>query len=141
MKVMPFVKEVTINAPVSKVWKAITDKDEMNKWYFDLPEFAPVVGCEFHFYGGPPEKSYKHLCKVTEVNSGKKITYSWSYEGEPGKSYVTFELFDEQGKTRVKLTHEGLETFTSGNPDLAPENFAKGWYYIIGKSLIEYIEN
>ena len=34
-----FVIERTFNAPVAAVWKAITDKDEMKKWYFDLTDF------------------------------------------------------------------------------------------------------
>ena len=55
MKNKPVVKEITVNAPASKVWKAITDKDEMKKWYFDLKEFKPEVGFEFSFMGGPSE--------------------------------------------------------------------------------------
>ncbi len=33
----PFIIERTYNAPVSKVWSAITDKDQMKQWYFDIP--------------------------------------------------------------------------------------------------------
>ncbi len=44
MKTEPFVIERTYNAPISKVWKAITDKEEMKEWYFDLAEFKPEVG-------------------------------------------------------------------------------------------------
>jgi len=71
---------------------------------------------------------------------GKKISYSWRYDGYEGSSLVTFELFDEGGKTRVKLTHSGLETFPASNPDLAAGNFLEGWTMIIGKSLKEYLE-
>ena len=35
----PIVLERVFNMPLSKVWKAITDKNEMKKWYFDLAEF------------------------------------------------------------------------------------------------------
>jgi uncharacterized protein YndB with AHSA1/START domain len=134
-----FTIERTYNAPVSKVWKAISDKNEMKKWYFDLPEFRAEVGCEFQFLGGPDEKQYLHLCKVTEVIKEKKLAYSWRYDGFEGNSFVTFELFEE-GKTRLKLTHAGLETFPANNPDLARENFVEGWTGIIGKSLKEFLE-
>ena len=33
------VIERTYNAPVEKVWKALTDVDQMRQWYFDLKEF------------------------------------------------------------------------------------------------------
>ncbi len=75
MQQEPFVIEKTFNAPVEMVWKAISDKDEMKKWYFDLAEFKPEVGFEFRFSGGPsPEKMYLHLCKVTEVIENKKLS-------------------------------------------------------------------
>ena len=107
----PIVKEITVNASLSKVWKAITDKDEMKKWYFDLKEFKPEVGFEFRFMGGPSkDRQYLHICEIIEVEENNKLKYSWRYDGYPGKSFVTFELFEEGKKTKIKLTHEGLET-------------------------------
>src|SRR5665213_2336171 len=119
MKAEPFVIERTLNAPSEKVWKTITDRDQMKQWYFDLAEFKPEVGFEFTFIGGSEEKSYVHLCKITEVVPGKKLQYSWRYDEYPGNSFVTFELFPDGDKTTLKLTHEGLETFPSDNKDFA----------------------
>ena len=48
----PFVIERTYNAPVEKVWKAITDNDLMKQWYFKIAAFKPEVGFEFSFDGG-----------------------------------------------------------------------------------------
>lgn len=140
MKNEPFVIERTMNAPIADVWKAITDKKEMKKWYFDLEKFKPEVGFEFSFYGGTDEKRYLHLCRVTEVIPGKKLSYTWRYDEYPGNSTVTFELFPEGNKTRLKLSHHGLETFPKDNPDFAVESFTQGWNFIIGKSLPEYLE-
>lgn len=140
METKPIVKEVTLNAPISKVWKALTDKDEMKHWYFELEEFKPEVGFEFQFYGGSEEKKYLHLCKITEVIPNKKVAYSWKYEGYQGESFVTFELFAEGDKTRLKLTHEGLESFPSDNSDFSKENFVTGWNHIIYKSLKDYLD-
>lgn len=141
MNYKPFVMERTYDAPISKVWKALTDKDEMKQWYFDLAEFKPETGFEFQFYGeGHKGEKYLHLCKISEVVPGKKLTYSWRYDGYEGNSYVTFELFEEGDKTRLKLTHEGLETFPQNNPDFAKESFAEGWTHIIGVSLPGFVE-
>ena len=93
MSTQPIIKEVTINASAEKVWNAITDKDEMKLWYFNLEEFKPEVGFEFSFEGGNEDRVYIHLCKITEVIPGKKLTYSWQYKNYPGISYVTFEIF------------------------------------------------
>ncbi len=138
----PFTIERTYAAPVPLVWKAISNKEEMQKWYFsDLDQFKAEVGREFQFYAGGKEKRYLHICKVTEVIENKKISYTWKYEGREGNSLVTFELFPEGSKTRIKLTHAGLETFSgSSNMDFEKESFAKGWDYFIGKQLKEFVE-
>lgn len=138
-KTEPFIVESTYHAPVGKVWQAITDNAKMKQWYFDIAEFKPEVGCEFEFYGENEGVKYRHLCVVTAVEKEKKLAYSWRYDGYPGNSVVTFVLFSEGDKTRIKLTHEGLETF----PDLKDfkrENFATGWNEIIGTMLKEYVE-
>jgi uncharacterized protein YndB with AHSA1/START domain len=133
------VIERTFDAPVARVWKALTDADEMRVWYFDLKEFRPEVGFEFEFIVEHEGTSYHHLCKITEVIPQKKIAYTWRYAGEEGDSLVTFELFPDGEKTRLKLTHEGLETFPK-LPPYARTNFEKGWTEIIGSSLKQYVE-
>jgi len=141
MKDETIVKEVLLNVSTSKVWKAITNTEDMKLWYFDISEFKPTVGFEFQFEGGKDDKSYLHFCKITEVIPGKKLSYSWRYDGYPGNSLVTFELFEEGNRTKLKLTHEGIESFGTENPDLARENFVEGWNQIIGTSIKEYLES
>ena len=136
----PVVIERTVNAPVAKVWQALTDKQQMKEWYFDLKEFKAEPGFEFQFEGGTEEKSYLHLCKITEVIVERKLRYSWRYDGYEGISFVTFELFPEGDKTKLKLTHEGLESFPASNKDFARENFEAGWTDIIGSSLPKFVE-
>lgn len=135
----PLVVERVYNAPTSKVWKAITDRDQMSEWYFDLKSFRAEVGFEFEFNGGDGNKTFRHLCKITEVIPGQKLTYSWQYDGEEGISYVTFELFSEENdRTRLRLTHTGLETFPN-KPEFARKNFEQGWNEIIGTSLPTFL--
>ena len=133
------VMERTLNAPVARVWKALTDVDQMRQWYFDLKEFRPQVGFEFEFVVEHEGNTYHHLCRVTDVVPEKKIAYTWRYKGEPGDSLVTFELAPEDDKTRLKLTHTGIETFPK-TPAYARKNFEAGWTAIIGSELKEFVE-
>ncbi|MFT3822500.1 MAG: SRPBCC domain-containing protein [Chitinophagaceae bacterium] len=135
----PFVIERTYNAPAERVWKAITDRNQMKEWYFDIAAFEPVVGFEFQFNGTNEGKTFVHLCKVLEVIPNKKLRYSWRYEGYEGNSFVTFELFAEGSGTRLKLTHEGLETFPPV-ADFAKSNFQMGWTELIGNRLKAFTE-
>jgi len=141
MNNQPIVVEKTYDAPVAQVWTAITDKDEMKEWYFDLEDFNATPGFTFSFTGGPsPEKQYLHLCEVIEAIPQKKLSYSWRYDGYPGNSLVSFELTPQGNKTLLRLTHEGLESFPANEKDFAKSNFEEGWDSIINKSLAEYLE-
>ena len=134
------VVERIFNAPIEDVWQAITEKEEMKLWYFDLAEFKAEVGFEFQFEGGKDDRVYLHLCKVTEVIPFEKLKYSWRYDGYEGISFVTFELIREGKQTKLKLTQEGLNSFPMSNPDFAKKNFSEGWNYIIHTSLKKYLE-
>jgi uncharacterized protein YndB with AHSA1/START domain len=134
------VIERTFSAPPQRIWKALTDVEEMRRWYFDLKEFKPEVGFEFEFTVEHEGMKYCHLCKITEVISQKKLAYSWRYKGHEGDSLVTLELSADGDKTRLRLTHEGLETFPKA-PSFARKNFMEGWTQIIGSSLKEFVES
>jgi uncharacterized protein YndB with AHSA1/START domain len=141
MDATPIIKEVSINAPVAKVWKAITDRDDMKQWYFNLAEFKPEVGFRFSFTGGDENVQFVHNCTITEVVPMQKLSYTWEYEVFPGVvSVVTFELFEENGGTRVKLTHTGTEQFKTDNPMFARASFTAGWNDIIGQNLKKFAE-
>jgi uncharacterized protein YndB with AHSA1/START domain len=142
MKSEPIIIERTFNTSADKVWKAITDKNQMKEWYFDaLDDFKPEVGFQTQFNVRNGRKDYLHIWKVTEVKPGKRISYEWSFGGFPGNSSVTFELTAAGGKTKLKLTHTGIETFLPDhNPALARENFVEGWTSLICSSLKNFVE-
>jgi uncharacterized protein YndB with AHSA1/START domain len=133
----PIIVERIFNVPVARVWQALTDVDQMRKWYFDLKEFNPQVGFEFEFVVEHEGNTYHHLCRVTEVIPERKIAYTWRYKGEPGDSLVTFELWPEEQKTRLKLTHTGIETFPR-TPAYARKNFETGWNTIVDSELRQF---
>jgi len=136
----PLIIERTYNAPVQAVWEALTDIDKIRKWYFNMDDFKPRVGFRFSFPGENEGRKYIHHCEVTAAEPGKKISYTWKYQGYTGESHVVFELFAEGDKTRVKLTHTGIETFPADTPDFKRSNFEMGWTEIIGTMLKNFVE-
>ena len=136
------VVEKLLLHPASRVWKALTDKDQMKHWYFAPDEFRPEKGFQFRFRGqGHKGEQYLHICRITEIVPEKKLQYSWEYEGIEGYSLVTFELFEiEKNKTRLVLTHKGLGTFPTNNADFAPDSFNHGWTHLVGISLPEFLD-
>ena len=71
----------------------------------------------------------------------KKLSYTWSYEGIKGLSEVIFELEPEGDKTKLRLTHTGIDSFQIDNPDFLPASFTQGWTHIIGQSLTNYLQS
>jgi uncharacterized protein YndB with AHSA1/START domain len=142
MKNEPIVIRQTYNAPVEKVWQAITNKDQMKQWYFpSLETFKPEPGFKTEFNVHHEGKDFLHIWKVTEVIPLKKISIEWKYGGYPGNSLVTFELSAEGDKTTLTLTHERLETFLPDiNPELDQKNFVQGWTGFISSSLKKFVE-
>ena len=135
----PIVFEDSYKAPVQMVWRSISDNSEMKKWYFDIEELILEPGFEFEFVAGTAEKKYLHTCKIMEVVENKKLSYSWRYDGYAGDSLVTFELSEIAGLTYLKLTHEGVTSFPSTNPDFVKENFIAGWKAILGTNLPNFL--
>lgn len=140
MNNQPIVKEISIDAPVTRVWKAITRKEEIKHWSFDIAAFEPIPGYEFRFNGGNEERQFLHICVVKEVIENKKLSYSWSYEDLPGiETLVTIELFEQGPQTTlVRLTHEGVDQFPQ-DKNFARGNFEMGWTEIT-KLLKKHVE-
>ena len=140
METGPVVKEVTLQAPIDKIWRAITDKEEMKGWYFTIEEFIAQPGFQFKMYGEKKGVKFPISCTVKEVEQNKKLSYTWSYDDFPAETLLTFELSGNDDQTQLRLTHEGLEKIPPENTDASIENHRDGWEFIIGTSLKQYVE-
>lgn len=136
----PITIETVYNAPMEKVWNAISTKEEMKEWYFDIENFKLETGFTFEFWGGTENKKYLHKCEITEIIPLQKLAYTWRYDGYTGNSLVTFQLQAEGLKTRIKLTHSGVETFPKEEKDFVKSNFQEGWHHLITISLPNYLQ-
>lgn len=134
----PITKEVLLDAPTDKVWKALTQKDQLKQWCFDMNAFEPTAGFEFQFYGEKDGTKFLHLCKVLEADPQRKMRWLWSYKDVPGDSYVTYELLPQGIQTKLRLTHEGLERLPQ-DENYAKQNFVEGWNMIIGELLPKFL--
>ena len=134
----PFVTEHVYEAPIEKVWQALTDTEAMRGWYFpQLQKFRPVVGFAFEF--APDGSPYGKEWVVTDVVAGQKLAHTWAYQRHPGSSEVTFALAAQGNKTKLTLTHTGLENFPDA-PHFARQRFVNGWAQLLGSNLKEYLE-
>ncbi|HZI00750.1 MAG TPA: SRPBCC domain-containing protein [Flavisolibacter sp.] len=140
MQQAPVIIEQTLPASKETVWQALTSKEQMKEWYFDLAAFSAKPGFTFSFTGTDNEgKEWLHHCEVIEVIPNEKLSYTWRYDGCKGVSLVSWELLGKGANTHLRLTHSGLETFPPIK-SLARENFVEGWHYILSTSLKNFLE-
>ena len=119
---------ILIKEPVDKIWQALTQKDKMKEWYFDIPDFELKEGAVFNFYEPGDAKVFHHQCVIKELVPHKKFSHTWTHpKHSKGESKVTWTLEEQDKGTRVTLTHSGIASFADAGPDFAPENYQMGW--------------
>jgi uncharacterized protein YndB with AHSA1/START domain len=106
---------ITINAPASKVWDAITTPAMIKQWFFgvdtetDWKEGSPIV-----HRGEWQGKPYEDKGTILTVEPHKRLVHShWSpMSGLPDspENYerITYTLTERDGKTELKLSETNL---------------------------------
>jgi len=136
----PIIVEELFDRDLESVWNAITEAEQMRKWFFEeIPVFKPVVGFEVEFNVDTGSKSFLHQWKITKVIPRKLIEYNWKYGGYSGDSFVSFELIQKNDSTKLKLTHVVTEDFQEDVPEFERESGIAGWQYFIKKRLKNYL--
>lgn len=105
----PFRISVEIDAPREKVFRALTDPRELER-YVAEPGGAVVetrVGGRYEFGWGENDGPQR----IVALEPNAKLSYSWRFETEP-ETVVTWTLEAAGKKTRLILTHEGFPDWT-----------------------------
>ncbi|KQT18432.1 ATPase [Chryseobacterium sp. Leaf404] len=138
----PIEIKTNIKVSAAKVWQALTDKNEIKAWYFDIQNFQPFVGTVFDFYEPEDHKKYRHRSEVLEVIPEKKLSFTWTYpDFSTAVSTVTWEIDElENGETSVKVIHSETEKFGDLGYNFSRKSFAEGWRGILNHSLKPFLE-
>jgi uncharacterized protein YndB with AHSA1/START domain len=101
------LKELTIQAAPRRVWDALTQPDEIARWWTDDLSVSPEVGqlSEFRFSQG----TFVIQFEVTELDEEAKV--SWITRQGPSTGHwtgtsVTWQLEPVQGGTKLVFTHD-----------------------------------
>jgi uncharacterized protein YndB with AHSA1/START domain len=110
-------KTITIKAPASEVWRALTEPEIVKQYFYDTnvdsdwQQGSPII------YSGVWEgKAYKDKGKIVQVEKEKvlKHTHWSSLSGVPDtpENYYTvmYELNSNENKTILSITQEGNMT-------------------------------
>ena len=108
-------KSIIIDATPEVVFKAITETNELTKWFPDHVILEPNVGgkVRFSFYKEQNKMDRDYIVEgsIIEFIPNKKISYTWQYKDMPefSETIVSWKLEElERNKTRVELVHSGF---------------------------------
>lgn len=120
-------KKVTINVPVEKVWRALTEPDKLGEWMKMSTTFEPVAGKDFTFKTTASEKWDGIIyCKVSEIEINRKLAFTWN-PGIDADTLVTILISDNNGQTDVSLTHTGWEQLPAEMRPQLMKDHNSGW--------------
>ncbi len=109
-----------IKAPISAVWKALTDELVMEQW-----GAGPKVKMDLRNGGKFSLWDGEIFGTSTEIIQNKKLIQEWWTKDQKTATRVTFTLRSKDDKTIIDLIHENVE-------DSNYEDIADGWnrYYL-----------
>lgn len=126
-------------ASAKEIWEALTWKENMKKWYFDIPDFTTEIGGKFDFYESEA-KEFLHRCEVLQCITEEVFQHTWTHPNESkGSSVVTWKIEDRNENRIVTLTHSGLESFVDAGDNFKPSNYQMGWDAIVKSSLRNFL--
>ena len=136
----PIILEFTYPTSIEKVWTAITEADQMRKWFFeDIKDFQATEGFETKFAIQVGERTYTHQWKIREAIPLQRISYNWNYEEYNGDGHVTFDLMENEGGTQLRLTDIITRNYPDDIPEFKRESGVEGWNFLLGQRLKEYL--
>jgi uncharacterized protein YndB with AHSA1/START domain/ADP-ribose pyrophosphatase YjhB (NUDIX family) len=137
----PIVKRVTLKAPASKVWEALTEANTLSEWMMITANRDIEPGCEFSFQGEKTEEWNGIIyCKVTEMVKNKRLEFTWNSGLLGAQTLVCFDLVEKDGNTELTLTHSGWENLPE-KAEYWREIFTNGWRDRISGRLPRLFEN
>jgi uncharacterized protein YndB with AHSA1/START domain len=108
---------ITIKAPQSKVWDALTKPEIVKQYFFGTTLITDwKVGSKILWKGEWEGKAYEDKGTVLQYESGKMLKYNYwsSFSGQPDvpENYqaITYELTEQSGLTTLIITQDNCRS-------------------------------
>ncbi len=142
-------QSITIKAPVSRVWKALTDYQEFGTWFRVRLEGPFVAGQAARGHITYP--GYEHIrfeAIIREIEPERYFSFTWhpyaidpkvDYSGEP-PTLVEFTLEKTAEGTQLRVVESGFDKIPSHRRDEAFRMNEGGWKEQMG-NIARHVEH
>ncbi len=97
-------KDLLIKAPPQRIFQALTEQAELERWFAQNAELDLRPGGAISFYWGP---GVFESGQMVALDSHHRLSYTWEAM-EPSPVTITFTLTAENDGTRLRLVQTGI---------------------------------
>jgi uncharacterized protein YndB with AHSA1/START domain len=130
------VLEITriFDATPAEIFNAWLDREEWASWigpegvHCDVSVLEPRVGGRYRLTMHLPDGNIIRIAGIFKaIEPNRNFSFTWGAEGDPRETLVTVKLRELNGRTELKLRHEGLPTAADR------DSHRKGWDSALNK--------
>jgi uncharacterized protein YndB with AHSA1/START domain len=116
-----------IDAPPQRVFRALTDSDELARWFASSAESDPRTGGEYvlHFEFDDEARNHTYAGRYEDVTPSERVRYPWN--GQFGDTTVEFVLRPAAAGTKLTLIHSGW----SDTAEESRQMHEQGWSFFL----------
>jgi uncharacterized protein YndB with AHSA1/START domain len=129
---------IEIDAPRERIFEALTDADELVRWFPSGAESDPRTGGAFEYrfeFPADPERDHTYSGAYHEVRDGEHVSYPW--KGGLGETRVDVTLEPAGETTVARLVHAGWGEGAAW--EQSRQLHEDGWGFFLG-NLKAYVE-
>ncbi len=127
------LKEVFYPHKIDKVWKAISDKNQISEWFVKA-DFEAKIGYHYKFY----HEGTIIRGVVLVANPLFELVYTWRVNDIDMETIVKWQLSEQGNGTLLKLEHSGISNYETENAIKMFSQFTSGWENCITE-LMKYL--
>jgi uncharacterized protein YndB with AHSA1/START domain len=129
-------QEILIDAPVDVVWRAVTEPEQVSRWFSDEVDLEAEPGYEgvLTFNDLATKQSQSVHVTVQSVEPERSLSYRWQHPpgaaaGEGNSLLVEFTLTSEGDGTRLRVVETGQERmgWSQEQQDTFVREHNQGW--------------
>jgi uncharacterized protein YndB with AHSA1/START domain len=134
-------RSIEIKAPLERVWRALTDVQELSSWFQVRIEGAIAAGGEVWMTSVHPEHGGQRWpVRIVELTKPRRMVWQWhpgavdpavDYSNEP-QTTVTFTLEPSGQGTRLSVAETGFDELTLERRAKAYADNSQGWTEVLG---------
>ena len=118
-------KEHEFNQPIDKVWSAISNGDEISKWFIKA-DFKAEKGYGYTFTASEDKGCLTITGEVKEA-SPYTLIYTWIVANTQVETTVSWILEKTATGTKLSLAHSGISNYPGDSAVQMFESFSGGW--------------